>query len=385
MKKKIRIRTLYPNYFCNHSATYACIAVSSAMARKNIEVSVMGISSDIAYQWPYYKNCIPAFLSPIAFRVFSRDKLRHLTELRFFSGLQKQDIAYLWPSTSLALFKKIKSNGNIIVMENINCHQHTSLKILQAEYASLGITDNKLNEASIEKSSKDESSKLDLCDFVFTPSVNVTNSLLDSGVAPEKIISSSYGLSDDEIFPYQLRKKKEGEPLTAIFVGRVGIRKGIHLLLDYWVNANIDGVLKIYGNIEKTAEAIIKPYLNHSKIQFVGFTKDIKQCYRDADFFILPSLEEGSPLVTYLALGAGLPCLVSPMGGAGVVKDGLSGSIIDPYDKEGWINAIRSIVFNNALRESQSKAAHQSADYFLWKNVGQRRADQLLEKLNILE
>ncbi len=144
--EQMRIRALYPNHFYNHSATYACVSVVSAMAQKNLAVSIMGISSDTSFNWPHYTNCIPTFIAPIAYRALSRDTLRQLTEFRFFSCLQKQDIAYLWPSTTMALFKKIKNNGNTILVENINCHQDTSLKILQTEYARLGLAlPDKLN------------------------------------------------------------------------------------------------------------------------------------------------------------------------------------------------------------------------------------------------
>ncbi|MEQ1558314.1 MAG: glycosyltransferase [Methyloglobulus sp.] len=378
-KKQLRIRALYPNYFRSYSVSYTCISVLSAMAQENVGVSVMGISSDPDFKSPYYTNGIPSLIAPIAYRILGADKLRKLTELRFFSGLQKQDVAYLWPSTSLAMFEKIKNKGNKILVENINCHQVTSRKILEAECARLGVKfDTRINEAAI----KAETTKLALCDYVFSPSINVTVSLIDSGVPAEKIIATSYGLAESDILPYRFRQNKENEPLTAVFVGRVGIRKGIHLLLDYWDKANVNGVLKIYGNIEKSAEAIVEPYRSHPKIQFVGFVNDVKQIYRDADFFLLPSLEEGSPLVTYSALGAGLPCLVSPMAGTGVVSDGHTGRIMQPHDEESWVSGIRAIATNDALRESQSKAAWQSAEFFLWKNVGQRRTEQLLIKLN---
>ena len=37
------------------------------------------------------------------------------------------------------------------------------------------------------------------------------------------------------------------------------------------------------------------------------YTSDISLAYREADFFAFPSLEEGSPLVTYEAMANGLP------------------------------------------------------------------------------
>ena len=48
-------------------------------------------------------------------------------------------------------------------------------------------------------------------------------------------------------------------------------------------------------------------------------------------------MKEGSPLVTYMAFGAGLPLLVSPIGGGGVATNGEDAVVIDPHDEVAWI------------------------------------------------
>ena len=46
-----------------------------------------------------------------------------------------------------------------------------------------------------------------------------------------------------------------------------------------------------------------------------------------ADVFVFPSLFEGSAVVTYEALAAGLPSVVTPSAGS-VVRDGVEGFIV---------------------------------------------------------
>ncbi|MGJ0490493.1 glycosyltransferase family 4 protein [Methylobacter sp.] len=376
---KKRILCIYPSYFCNRGVSHACLSVVSSMSSSNLNVEVMGISSDKEISSPFYTNTISPTINPIAYRLFSGEKLQRLCEYRFLKKLRDDDIAYLWPGTSINLIEKIKRQGNKIVVENINCHQFISRQILDSEYRKL---DLKPSHTITDDSIQDEFRKLELSDYVFSPSPAVSESLLSSGIANEKILQTSYGLSENEIFECQFNYKKN-RPLTAIFVGRIGVRKGIHLVLNYWDKANINGILKVIGQVEDYGQEIIEPFLNHPKIQFLKYTNDLKKLYRDADFFILPSLEEGSPLVTYLALGAGLPCLVSPMGSGGIIKDGHEGFIIDPHDESGWIAAIRQMEIKPELREYQSKAAWKSAATYLWKNVGQKRANELLYRLEI--
>lgn len=377
---KKKILCIYPSHFCNRGVPHACLSIASSMFSSSVDVEVVGVSSDKEISSPFYTNTISPAINPIAYRLLSSEKLRRFCEYTFLKKLREDDIAYLWPATSINLFEKIKRQGNKIVVENINCHQFFSKQILDVEYNKLGL---KPAHTITDDSIQDEFHKLELSDYVFSPSPAVSESLLSSGIANEKILQTSYGLLENEIFEYQFNNKKN-KPLTAIFVGRVGVRKGIHLVLNYWDKANINGILKVIGQVEDYGQEIIEPFLNHPKIQFLQYTNDLKKLYREADFFILPSLEEGSPLVTYLALGAGLPCLVSPMGGGGIIRDGHEGFIIDPHDEAGWVTAIRQMESNPELREYQGKEAWKSASSYLWKDVGQKRLNELLHRLENL-
>ena len=128
-------------------------------------------------------------------------------------------------------------------------------------------------------------------------------------------------------------------------------------------------------------ECLIEQYQQCSNIQFVDFTLDIDQVYREADIFVLPSLEEGSPLVTYTALGAGLPCIVSPMAGEGVVRHNQDGFVIDPHDKLAWVTALKLLAESPETRLSQSISAREHSNSFLWKIVGRERASLLSRAL----
>ena len=78
----------------------------------------------------------------------------------------------------------------------------------------------------------------------------------------------------------------------------------------------------------------------------------MKPVFRQADLFVLPSIEEGSPLVTYLALGASLPMIVSPMGAGGVVQEGGGEALfIDPYNQQQFVDALRQLAYDPTLRE----------------------------------
>ncbi len=362
----------------NSGIGHAAISIVESMNTDRLNARLISPSSTSTIHSHYQKNAMPSLVSRALYKFNLPHILHTLSEAYFYHQLKPNDIAYLWPGTSLTLYRKIKAKGNIIISENINCHQKISKKILDTEEQRLGFTGTHM---ITKKSILNETEIHRLSDFIFSPSPLVTQSLIDTNIAQEKILQSSYGLHKYQQLDTSSEFKKSERPITAIFVGRVGMRKGIHLLLDYWKSANINGTLKIIGNIEDSVRSLIANYQNVSNIQFINFLPEIEKAYKSADIFILPSLEEGSPLVTYLALGAGLPCLVSPMAGAGVITDGQEGFIIEPHDKNGWVTALQKLFTSPSLREAQSKAARASSKTFLWENVGRQRSKLLLEKL----
>jgi len=108
-------------------------------------------------------------------------------------------------------------------------------------------------------------------------------------------------------------------------------------------------------------------------LNFVGFVPrtEVKEEFRKADIFILPSLFEGSAEVTYEALSTGLPVITTPAAGS-VVRDGIEGFIIPERDSQTLAERIRQLVEDRALRNRMAAAAKERARDFTWKQYGER-------------
>ncbi len=374
------INTIYPSYITNYGNGYACQSIVEAMQAEDFDVRLFCVSGDKMIHKSFHRFAFPLWSKPIAYNLLSNRLMVRFTEFRHQFSMKDQDIAYFWPGASLDTFKVAKSAGRILLTENINTHQATSKQILDAEYFRLGIHPN---HGIDEKRIDDEDAKLALIDYVFSPSDEVSQSLLDAKVPREKIIATSYGLDSTNILlPEEVDGRATRTKLTAIFVGEINIRKGVHLLLENWVNAGVNGKLKLVGNIDPSARHLIEPYLKIRNIEHIPFTRDLRSLYLSADIFLMPSLEEGSPLVTYLALGAGLPSIVSPMGGGGIINHGSEGLVVAPHNADGWIDAIRKLFSDAELRMHMSKNAFRKAEKYLWRNVGKQRRELLLASLN---
>ena len=376
----MRIQTICPVYISNLGGpSYVCNSLLDAMTASGLDVNLYCVSADNKAYKHFHRPSIPIWAKPVGYRLLSEAKWEKFTEWRYMHSLKKGDVAYIWDPTSIEASRIVKSAGHTVITECVNTHQATSKMILDAEYQRLGLKPTHgIDDTAIAK----ERSKHNLADYIFSPSDEVTKSLLDAHVPSEKIIRSSFGLDPKNILsPEDIASREKKTELTAMFAGRIGIRKGVHLLLEYWIKAGVKGKLKLVGNIEPGALHIVQPYLNKYGIEHLPFTSNLKQIYMNADIFLFPSLEEGSPLVTYLALGAGLPSIVSPMGGGGIIDNGKEGLIVEPHDAGKWVDSIRKLFSDTSLRINFSANAYRKAENYLWNKVGHRRVELLLATL----
>ena len=77
---------------------------------------------------------------------------------------------------------------------------------------------------------------------------------------------------------------------------------------------------------------------------FLGTRRDLPDLFRAMDVFAFPSLWEGFPIALLSAMAAGLPVIVTPVGGVPeVVKDGINGVIVPAGDPAALAAAIRRI------------------------------------------
>ena len=159
--------------------------------------------------------------------------------------------------------------------------------------------------------------------------------------------------------------------------------KGTHLLLRAWEKARLNGTLVLCGNIEPAIEQTCKEILSRPDVFWHQHSPDVGRLYRQADVFVLPSLEEGSPLVTYEAMANGLPVLVSPMGSGGIARDEIDGMVISPYDDEKWVESLRKLSTDASLRRNFGKSARKRAEQFTWKKVGRRRAAEITKRVDL--
>jgi len=365
--------TLYPNFCSGTGISRICLSILDHMQTKDLRVTYWAPATAPGVRRRYLRRPVPGLVARALYKLQPSGALLHgMLERRYLAALRPDDVAYLWPATPLETYRRVKARRNRIVVERINCHRHTSKRLLDAEYARLGLRQvGGITDAEVA----DEREKLALADFVFSCSPPVTQSLLDAGLPAGRILRTSYGY--DPARMGQPAQRTVQEAPIFLFVGRGMVRKGLPFLLEAWSRAGVRGRLHLLGAIDDEVKRYSAVHLARPDVVQLGFIPEVVPVYRSADVFVFPTREEGSPLVSYEAAAAGLPGLLSPMGAGDFIRDGQEGLVLDPTDLDAWVAGIRRLASDHALRRRLGDAARIRAADFTWERVGRQRWEVL--------
>jgi glycosyltransferase involved in cell wall biosynthesis len=361
--------------------SYTCGMLSQGMAGPELNVSILTprtrsypvYPAAVVQSLPLWARYVPfRWVKSVALEGFDE---RYLLEVRRCAGPFRG--AYIWPDAKLQTIHELKRDGIVVFREMINCHRGTAKTILDDAYARIGVEPQ---HTITEASASGEQELLDAVDYIFCPNEMVEKSLIQHGLSRAKLLPASYGWEPSRFAgTHRLLEPLEG--ITLVFVGSICVRKGCHLLLDYWARSGVQGRLVLAGEVEPTIHERFGDLIARNDVVVLDFVTDIGALYHSADVFVFPSLEEGGPQVTYEACGCALPVITTPMGAGRIVRHGKEGYVLDPFDREGWIAAIRALAGDRERRAVMGAAARLRADLFRWELVAMQRKEQILKRL----
>lgn len=239
---------------------------------------------------------------------------------------------------------------------------------VRREYRALGLGDGLLPPPS-----RTVAAELALTDWVMVPSAAVADSVRRAGFAGRGIFVVPFG-ADPAVFA-PAPPCEGSRRFRAVFAGRLEVRKGLHYLLEAWRTAAIDGELVLAGSPGE------REFVDRLRRQYGGMfveagnlvASELAALFSTADTFVLPSLAEGSALVTYQALAAGLPCIVTEEAGS-IVRDGVEGFVIPARDANALSERLRLLSSDHDLRRRMARAAAERGREFTWQRYHQELA-----------
>jgi glycosyltransferase involved in cell wall biosynthesis len=286
------------------------------------------------------------------------------------------DLIHGWPLASLLTIRAAKKLGIPMVIERPNAHTAFAQQVVDRECRRLGVDlpdghEHSLNHAVLER----EECEYNEAFALLCPSGFVVRSFLDRGFEPSKLLLHSYGY-DQERFSPTGREATGSKGLTMVFVGGAAPRKGLHIALRAWHESGAAkrGRFLICGGFMSGYQEALKGMLDHPSIEVLGHREDVEKWMRSSDVFVLPSVEEGSALVTYEARGSGCVLLVSDAAGARC-SHMETGLIHRAGEVDELTRHLRLLDQDRGLLEKLRSRSVQELDQLTWTSAGKTLAN----------
>ncbi|MGE0153703.1 MAG: glycosyltransferase family 4 protein [Reyranellaceae bacterium] len=221
------------------------------------------------------------------------------------------------------------------------------------------------------------------CSHAVVGARHAAATLVARGMAGERVHVVPYGY-DETRFPAAPieRSGLGGLPVRFVFVGAVGPRKGVHLLLQAFrgiparlASLRLVGPLAMPERLLRGAGENVEycPALPHDRIV---------EEYARAHCFVFPTLIDGGGIVLYEAAACGLGIVQSPTCGDGVRNGplGSNGIVLREASVDALREAIERVVANPAILRDWSAASWAMRQERSW-SAYRKRIVELLPRL----
>ena len=282
------------------------------------------------------------------------------------SNARLDQVSYKWAKESDAFIyyrteglrtsRRLHAEGSktLCIMEEVNSHIEYAREILENEFNSLGLKRKfePENEFELRLETYEEA------DCILCPSDFVRRSFISKGFSPDRLIKVNFGFPAVEVNTERKEYSKD-DTFRVLYVGQLHYRKGLRYAIEAFRKLRhpkkefvIVGPANPVTGLEKTSIP--------EGVTFTGPLKDeaLKNQYRNASVFILPSLEEGLALVQGEALAFGVPLLITTnTGGDDIIKDGVEGFIVPPADIDSLADRLQHMADESELLNRMSANA----------------------------
>lgn len=263
------------------------------------------------------------------------------------------DVLNGWCGVSLRSFRLARRTGVRTVLQTGSAHIVHQGDILRAEYQKWG-PDAPLTHPAVMRRVLRE---YELADAVVVPSEFVYKSFLEHGLPHEKLFLVPWAVLPVAEPPERHQPDRD---VRVLFVGALTLRKGIPYLLDAAGRLDRGARVRLVGGVN---QPLLRRLEVPANVEVVGHKRGeaLAEEFRQAEIFVLPSVEDGSAYVILEAMLAGLPVIVSDQAGPALIEDGVQGFVVPAGDSQTLAERLLLLIRDESRRREMGDAARQVA------------------------
>ena len=274
----------------------------------------------------------------------------------------------------------VQQRGGVYICDRGSSHARYQDRIVTEEYRRWGV-DLRPND---ERDTLREERQYELADAITVPSSFAARTFVEMGLPAEKVHTIPYGVRLERFSP---TGEAPSDRFEVLFVGSVGLRKGVPYLLDAFARLRHPAKrLRIVGAVHEDIKAVLRT-LPQEHVEFAGILDQagVRDAMSTSHVLVLPSIEEGLALVQGQALACGCPVLASTNTGAeDLFADGVEGFIVPIRDAGALADRLQQLADDPLLQQRMRTAALARVRHLGgWSNYGDQW-EMLLQRLTSL-
>lgn len=275
------------------------------------------------------------------------------------------DAVLCWSGIGEETFRVLQDTPTLRICRRGSSHIRTQARLLEEEERRTGV---KLDRPSSWIISREER-EYALADVVQGNSTFVALSMIEQGVPIEKTstvlgaVELSAFRASPSIIEARCQRILAGEALRIIHVGMFTFRKGMWDMGAIIRNVEPNRYrFRFVGPIAPEAREFAKQLASQAEFIPKQPQMTLPQQYAWGDIFILPTIEDGYPMVSSQAAAAGLPILITTNSSAyDLVREGQTGWVLPIRSPEAFVEKLR---WCDANREALVQMVRNTANTF---------------------
>jgi glycosyltransferase involved in cell wall biosynthesis len=272
-------------------------------------------------------------------------------------------------TSSWILARRCYESGVPFILDQSTAHPDSKIKSyarLRTEFPEWGT----IPEGRSRDVRQAEQQEHDLADVIVAASSFGRRTLIESGVAKDKIYINTYGVDAAKFEPKQ---HNSSHPLRFVFVGAVSAHKGAPLLLQTWHRLRPSAAeLWLVGPFSESIRPLLDNYANLRVLGAVEY-RELPNILQQCDVFVFPSYSEGFGRVITEAMACGLPVISTDATAApDIYRDCEAGWIIPAGDGEALASRMEECLAEPARVRAAGRMARRIAEQLTWKAYGER-------------
>lgn len=275
-------------------------------------------------------------------------KIWHVFQTSFGKWAARQvsrehwDVVHAFSGVGEEVFQ-VKGKGAKRLLTRASSHIRTQAELLRQEADRTGVAFAQPSSWIIEREEREYAA----ADYIMVVSRFCYDTFLRRGVSPEKLLLLPLGVNarafalSEEMIERRCRRILSGAPLTVLTTGQVSLRKGLYDFSRIATALNGRVHFRWIGVARQEARNLIASLPECVELAPHQPQSRLPAAYAQADLFLLPTIEDGYPVVLMQAYANSLPLLTTTnCSGPDIIHEGQTGWVLPIRTPEKFIDRL---------------------------------------------